>query len=111
MAKKKGCLAVRRSVHEGDLAREAAEEAKRAAKRAKKHAHMAAERDAQLAQQDAELQAAQTPAAGGSMEVELPKISRKQKIGVRKSRGSIKKPNLMMRKTLQKMERKKRMEM
>lgn len=98
---------MRRALHADDIAREAALEAKRAEKFAKKKANMVAEQEAVAVHNAAQ---ATSAAAGSSMEVDLPKLSKKQRIGVRKGRGSIRKPNYMMKKALKKLEKKRSME-
>ena len=112
----KGGIAQRRAYHQADVAKEAAEEAKRAAKLAKKQENM----KAMAAQEQESLAAASVaqaaPSAGGSMDVDRPRMSHKQKIGpksklgVRKGQGAIKKPNRLMKKTLKKLEKKREME-
>ena len=105
---------MRRSVHAADLAKEAAEEAKRAAKKAKKMQHMAAEKAVDEEAAGAAAAAFAAPTAGGGMDVERPKLSHKQKIGVRKKLGSsgsaIRKPNRIMKKSLKKMNKSRSME-
>eukprot|EP00966_Prymnesium_polylepis_P138428 3198618-Prymnesium_polylepis.2 len=111
----KGGIKQRKAYHQADVAKEAAEEAKRAAKLAKKQENMKA-----VAEQEQEsllaASMAQAAPAGGSMDVDRPGMSHKQKIGpksklgVRKGQGAIKKPNRMMRKSLKKLEKKREME-
>ena len=95
------------------MAKEAAEDAKRAAKKAKKMQHMSAEKAAEEEDAAAAAAALAAPTAGGGMEVERPKLSHKQKFGVRKKlgTGAIRKPNRIMKKTLKKMNKSRSMEL
>ncbi|KAL3898618.1 MAG: hypothetical protein SGPRY_012807 [Prymnesium sp.] len=105
----KGGIAMRRSFHQADLAKEAAEEAKRQAKLAKKKERLAEEKAKDDEAERAAVMASEC--GGGAMEVERPSLSKKLKLGVRKVHGGIRKPNRMTRKTLKKMEKKRSMEM